>query len=779
MKKTTNTHLSFALQVGSELFDKYRILKVLNNTQYGFDYLVVTMDDSNKKTYVIKEFFPNECVIRGDKNQMLLRASLSTEELLDFNFMRNIFEGEAANLLKVSNIKHANIVKLIEVFENKNNTKYLVMSYEEGISLSEYLEKRKEQGKRQLSNEDIYNIIYPLLQGLEDIYKLDIYHLDIKPENIIIKKDGTLTLVGFHASTIFYDERSERYRNIFTSEYASPEQININNISEIDQRSDIYSIGVLLYYLITSTLPPKAETREKSGKNDPYLSLLKQEFSYKYDISLLSAVDKALSISKKNRFKNPSQFKNAIRTIKSVNKQEVKKERKNPLHLLVLIVPLLALFTYFLWEDSPEKLKSKISIENKTHIKPVEKQESTISKSVLDNNVSEHKSVLKKSQDIVPIKEVKTVTIEKKPPPVEVTTDIKIQVHVKLPRSIGKTTTKVNGKEYNDSNIHLEKETFYEISIENPYYQPLSVKRTYDELSEFPVQNFMLVPGKGKIHLDGLPVNTLIKVYEVEKNINKEFNSQISYQNGMYEMLVKSGKKFYLVFENKEYKPYETEIMTLLHGEALTLTYSLEKKEVINVPEEILLPIDENKSTQEINNTIVNKEKIEKIEKKNEEAIEKKNISKEIPKVKSKKKASTKVKTKKTQTYIKKKKISKETPKVKSKKKVSSKVKTKKTQKHNKRNKVLKETTKVSAKKKAITKEKIKKNQKHSTPKESKVSDKSKSASFVWYCNAKSIGSIKVSAKHANKLVAQKIALRKCNKRRSGCKILNCFLLRD
>ena len=706
MKKTTNTHLSFALQVGFELFGKYRILKVLNNTQYGFEYLVVTMDDSNKQTYVIKEFFPNECVIRGNKNQMLLRASLSTKELLDFNFMRNIFEGEADNLLKISNIKHANFVKLIEVYENKNNTKYLVMSYEKGISLSEYLEKRKAQGERQLSNEDIYNIIYPLLQGLEDINKLDIYHLDIKPENII-KKDGTLTLVGFHASTIFYDERSERYRNIFTSEYASPEQININNISDIDQRSDIYSIGVLLYYLITSTLPPKTEIREKYGKNDPYIPLLKQKFSYKYDTSLLSAVDKALSISKKNRFKNPSQFKNAIRTIKSVNKVKVKKERKTSLYLFILIVPLLALFTYFSWEGSPEKLKSKINIENKT----VEKQENIIFKTILDDNVSKHKNVLKESQNIVPIKEVKTVKIEKKPSPVEVITDIEIQVHVKVPRTIGRTITKVNGKEYNDSNIHLEKETLYEISIENPYYQPLSVKRTYDELLEFPVQNFILVYGKGKIHLDGLPVNTQIKVYEVEKNINKECNLQISYQNGMYEMLVKSGKKFYFIFENKEYKSYETEIITLLHAEALTLTYNLEKKEIINVPKEILLSIDKNESTQEINNTIVKKEK------KNVEVIKKKNISKVIPKVNSKKKVRIKVK--------------------------------------------------------------IKKNQKHSTPLKSKVSDKSKSTGFVWYCNAKSIGSIKMSAKHENKLSAQKMALRKCNKGRSGCKILNCFLLRN
>jgi len=723
MKKTTNAHLSFALPVGFELVGKYRILKVLNNTQYGFDYLVTSMDNRNKKTYLIKEFFPNECVIRGDKNQMLLRASLNTEELLNFNFMRKIFEGEVKNLSKISDTKHANIVNLVEVLENRNNTTYMVISYEEGISLSEYLEKKDEKGERYLSNEEIYNIIYPLFEALENIYKLDIYHLDIKPENIFIKKDGIPILVGFHASTIFYDKRSKMYRNIISPEYASPEQINVENATEVDYRSDIYSVGVLLYYLITKTLPPKAEIRKKSGKNDPYLPLLKQEFPYEYDTSLLAAVDRALSVSKKNRFKSPSQFKKAITTIKYTNKQERKKERKTSLYIFGFIASLFVFFIYFTWEDSPEKLKSKISIENRDIVK----------------------QAFSKHQNIVPIVQVKTLNIETNTSLQEVKNGIKIQINVNLPRTIGQTKVKVNGKEYSDNNIFLQREESYEIIMENPYYQPLRVTRAYEELMEFPVQNFILVRGKGKLHLDGLPMNTQIKVYEVDENQKKEFNPHILYKNGVYDMIVNSGTKIYMVFNNKEYKSYQTEIMTLLHGEALTLTYSLEKKDTIGVSEEVSLPVEENISIQRSNTMIVDKEKI----------VEKKRIIS----ADSEKKISIKEKNKKNPKHIKKKNVSKETTTASKKKKISTKKKSKKNPKNlTQKNLSTKKNINITGKNKASTKGKD---------------------SFVWYCNAKSIGSIKVSAKHINKLVAQQMALKACNKGRSGCKILNCFLLRN
>jgi len=732
MKKITNTHLSFALPIGYELLGKYKILKVLNHIQYGFEYLVETINEIDKRTYIIKEFFPNECVIRGNKGQMLLKASLSTEALVNFNFLRKIFEGEIKNLWKISGTKHTNIIKLIGVLENRNNTTYMILSYEKGVTLQAYLDKRKEE--RQLSNEEIYNIINPLLDVVEHIHQLDIYHLDIKPENIIIKEDGTPVLLGFYASTMIYDEYTKKYHNIHTPEYASPEQISVENISEVDQRSDIYSIGVLLYYLITNVLPPKAEVRKKSKKNDLYVPLVDHEACKIYDTSLLAAVDKALSISKKHRFKNVSQFKNAILPIKSASGQKVKKERKIPWYLFGSMVSLFVLFIYFGGRGSAEKLESETISKNTHIIKYDTEKVLTKEENKIDINKSKSNEKEKNSENLIAIVPTETLNIEEVVSIEKPRNEIKISINVKLPKAIGKTKIKVNGEKYSDGNILLERKKSYDISIENPYYHTLNVKRTYDELLEFPVQKFMLVEGKGKVHLNGLPMGTEIKVYEAEKNQTKILNSAISYSDGMYEVIVKSGKKFYMLFTNTVYKSYQTEIMILMHGEALTLTYDLEKKDV---------------GVQEIKNKLEHKERIEK----------KKDIVKNIVSVGINKKIRTKEKNKKR---IKKKDLTKN----KSSKKIKKiKIKVKK---------------KVKKKQKRISKKELTKKKRFSKSRENnKASSKTNVSDFVWYCNAKAIGSGKISAKDVNKLVAQQRALRKCNRVQSGCKILNCFLLRN
>jgi serine/threonine protein kinase len=757
MKKTTNTHLSFALPIGYELLGKYKILKVLNHIQYGFEYLVETINEMDKRTYIIKEFFPNECVIRGNKGQMLLKASLSTEALVNFNFLRKIFEGEIKNLWKISGTKHTNIIKLIGVLENKNNTSYMILSYEKGVTLQEYLDKRKEE-ERQLSNEEIYNIINPLLDMVEHIHQLDIYHLDIKPENIIIKEDGTPVLLGFYASTMIYDEYTKKYHNIHTPEYASPEQISVENTSEIDQRSDIYSLGVLLYYLITNELPPKAEVRKKFPKDDLYIPLIEHKVRDMYDTSLLAAADKALSISKKHRFKNLSQFKNAILAIKSVSGQKVKKKRKVSWYLFGFMIPLFVLFIYFGWKVSTEKLELETISENNHLIKydtkkvlnkeenkvdinkskSDEKEKNDKQKTILNNKkqiIKESEKIIeKRNKNLMTITPIKTLNTEKVVSIEKPKNEIKISIDVTLSKAIGKTKIKVNGKEYSDGNILLKRKKAYYISIENPYYRTLKVERTYDELLEFPVQNFMLVEGKGKVHLNGLPMGTEIKVYEVEKNQTKILDSVISYSNGMYEVVVKSGKKFYMLFTNVAYESFQTEMMILMHGEALTLTYDLEKKDT---------------RVQDIKKQLEHKERVEK----------KKDIVKNIVSVRNNKKTSVKEKSKKR---IKNKDLTKNIA-MKERKKIKSKMK-----------------KKVKKKQKRISKKKLTKRKRLSEARENnQASSKTKVSAFVWYCNAKAIGSEKISAKDVNKLVAQQRALRKCNRVQRGCKILNCFLLRN
>jgi len=731
MKKNIDTYLSFALPVGSRILDTYRILKILNHTQFGFEYIVEAIDnESDKRIHIIKEFFPKGCVIRGDNNQMLLKASLSTEELLNFNFLRKLFQGEAKNLAKIVSSGETNSLQFIKLVENRNNTMYMVLLYEEGISLEEHLVKRTKQGKRVFSNEEIYKIINSLLDTLENISTLGIHHLDIKPENILIKKDGTPVLMGFYASTIYYDGHSKKYRNIYTPEYASPEQVRIGDISEVDIRSDIYSMGVLLYYLITDMLPPQSYERQKLGKDDPYVSLLKQELPNAYDSALLAAVDKALSVSKKHRFKSFNQFKKALSMVKPSPTLSIsmKKGSKTFWYSLGFIVVFISFFLSLNTEDSNAKTGTKVNSANQkildvnvSNLPLKEKKEkeyvSKIKKYIQNTEVAVQSIPIEKNVSKQTLSNTKQLNASAEP----ILNEAKIKIDVKLPVQVGETKIQINGKEFHDGNIDIQKGESYEISIENPYYEPLKVKRSYDELLAFPMQNFILKLGKGKVYLDGLLADTKIRVYKIEENQTKALTPEITYQDGVYEMVLSSGIKFYMLFDKKMYKSYKTENMILEHGKAVTLAYVLEKKDVIAKDTELLLPVLEKNSMQEKNDTVQeHSERIIEVKKGNED---KKNMNTTV------------------------------------------------SQKNSAQKKIVKN--------KKVMKKKGPKKKKSKQVKKKNETTASNTSGHTWYCSAKAIGFEKVSAKHADKAIAQQMALRACKRSRTGCKLLNCFLLRN
>jgi len=799
-RETNNTHVSLALKAGSILLDKYKIVKLLKCSQFGFVYLA-EKNDASKKLFVIKEFFPKDCVARGNRGQMLIKSSLNTDKLLSFNFMRKIFKGEAENLAKISRSKHTNIINLTELEENKNNTIYMVIPYEEGVSLKEYLEKRKEKGERQLNNDEIYQIVNPLLDALEHIHKLGVHHLDVKPENILIKKDGSPLLLGFKASTIFYDDDSREYCNAYTPAYASPEQIVVENASQVDQSSDIYSMGVLLYNLITDTFPPKADERIESivanRNDDPYISLLGQELPGEYTTSLLGAVDKALSFSKKNRYRSANDFKNAIFGIKLSAKPKVKKERKIAFYLVGLMIPLFILFIYFGWESvdnkpapqvvhksdvvekndsqmvSSEDKKSdnelyKIDDANRRSVKVTEQQKvdlqqmasevkqekpkakeshtkdqetDKIMASVNPDTISQMKKT-NEDQSLLDNTDQAALKAKQQAPVMEPINEVNVQIDIKLPISIGETRIKVNGKELVDGNMVAHRGSAYQISIENPYCRTVNVKRTFDELLEFPKQTFIPVLGRGKVYLGGLPSNVKIKVYQLVEDKIKEVVPKIDYRNEMYEMILQSGKKFYMTFDKNEYKHYKTKTLILQHGKALTQTYSLEKKDSVKEQESVsaLTSTENNNIEKKQVDTVVEKTKQETDTK---ERSKKNNIEPMI-----------------IQPVIKE--VVPESPKP-----------------------VVEEVVVVppkKIKKKTVEKKKPGIQKKPDKTKQRKKPSKRDASDLVWYCDAKAMGTAKMSAKHTDKQTAKRAAMQRCiraNKGRGECRILNCFLLRN
>jgi eukaryotic-like serine/threonine-protein kinase len=145
----------------------------------------------------------------------------------------------------VGNLQHPNIVTIYDLGV-EDGSPYLVMEFLEGESLDALIRTR-----RAMSLEEKLDIVVQVCEGVGYAHKHNIVHRDIKPANVMLLQDGRVKIFDFGIARI--GDRMTLPGQIMGSfQYMSPEQINGGNV---DERSDIFSIGVLLYELITAKLP--------------------------------------------------------------------------------------------------------------------------------------------------------------------------------------------------------------------------------------------------------------------------------------------------------------------------------------------------------------------------------------------------------------------------------------------------------------------------------------------------------------------------------------------
>ena len=154
----------------------------------------------------------------------------------------------------VAMLSHENIVNIYDV-SVKGNTKYIVMEYIEGITLKAFL---KHKGGS-LSWRETLNISEQILRALEHAHSKGVIHRDIKPQNIMLLKNGLIKVADFGIAKLpNNDTFTVTDQAIGTVNYISPEQAM--NEEPIDERSDLYSVGVLMYELSCGELPFTGET---------------------------------------------------------------------------------------------------------------------------------------------------------------------------------------------------------------------------------------------------------------------------------------------------------------------------------------------------------------------------------------------------------------------------------------------------------------------------------------------------------------------------------------
>jgi len=156
----------------------------------------------------------------------------------------------------VARLDHTNIVQVFSTGLTPTNQPYIAMQFIEGGSLRERLAQLAERGKL-LTTEQALNIARQLALALSVAHRAHIVHRDLKPSNVLIKPDGTPVLVDLGIASVRSGEKLTQTGSLLgTPSYMSPDQVRG---LDLDGRSDIYSLGIILYEMLTGTRPFEAE----------------------------------------------------------------------------------------------------------------------------------------------------------------------------------------------------------------------------------------------------------------------------------------------------------------------------------------------------------------------------------------------------------------------------------------------------------------------------------------------------------------------------------------
>jgi len=251
---------------------QYRIERQLSLGGFSIVYLG---HDKDGTPVVIKEYLPNSLALRkhGD-----ILPSISEEHALAFSYGMKCFFEEGRSLARLS---HPNLVRVLNFFR-ANQTVYLVMQYERGRTLQEYVLKHAPEGLRESF---IRGMFSRLLNGLREVHANRLLHLDIKPANIYIRNDGTPVLLDFGAARQTLASGTPMLKPMYTPGFAPPEQYAGREL--LGPWSDIYSIGASLYACLSGSAPQPADARLKEDKLRPAA----RRWAGKFSPQLLETID--------------------------------------------------------------------------------------------------------------------------------------------------------------------------------------------------------------------------------------------------------------------------------------------------------------------------------------------------------------------------------------------------------------------------------------------------------------------------------------------------------
>lgn len=337
---------------GTIIGDRYEIIKSLGEGGMANVYLA------------------NDILLNREVAIKMLRGELSNEDKFIKRFQRE------ALALSSSSISHPNIVQMYDLGEEKNNH-YIVMEYVKGNTLKHLLNKRGH-----LTLTEAVDIMLQLTEGISHAHKSYIIHRDLKPQNIMIEDNGLVKIADFGIAIALNAAQLTQTNSVMGSvHYLPPEQAGGHKATI---KSDIYSLGIMFYELLTGVLPFRGENAVEIALKHMKTPI---ESVKKYNENIPQSVEniilKATAKNPKNRYNDVNEMHQDL--LYCLN-EEVKNQPK-------------VVFKYpeFNFEEAPKMIIANPEKKSDT------KEEKVINKSYIPEEKEEEEKEVKKEKNLLKI----------------------------------------------------------------------------------------------------------------------------------------------------------------------------------------------------------------------------------------------------------------------------------------------------------------------------------------------------------------------------------------
>ncbi|MCK4754794.1 MAG: protein kinase, partial [Calditrichia bacterium] len=311
---------------------------------------------------------------RGGMGEVYLAEDLKLERKVAIKFLPQHLTKDKDNVERfereakaAASLNHPNIVTIHEIAEvdlpaTADKQTFIVMEYVDGKSLREYvrttqIESGFSTGSAAHSVNEIISIINQIVEGLSKAHQAGIVHRDIKPENILIDKDARVKILDFGLAKLKgVSKLTKESSTLGTVHYMSPEQIQGE---DVDHRSDIWSMGVVLYEMLTGE-PPFSGDYESAV----HYAILNEEPKLYHQIEtgyssyLRNTVSKMIDKDRDKRYQDCSEIKYDLEKcfdIKQKEKRPFSKKLYLPAGIIITIILLIVSFLLF----SPKKYEEE------------------------------------------------------------------------------------------------------------------------------------------------------------------------------------------------------------------------------------------------------------------------------------------------------------------------------------------------------------------------------------------------------------------------------------